>query len=152
MINDYNLMNLIITLMLMVLQDDYELTVRIIYCADWPRGGGSGDNLIQTFDVLKVVRDWHLEYQRGPLVVVDRLVLELIVVSGGTQHLTSKCNFRFGGTESATFCALTTLCNQLETDNAIDVYFVAKLFHDHRPGIWTSKVSVGSLCSLALLG
>ena len=62
----------------MALQDDYELTVRIIYCADWPRGGagGSGDNLIQTFDVLKVVRDWHLEYQRGPLVVVDRLELE----------------------------------------------------------------------------
>ena len=48
--------------------------MRIIYCADWPRGGGCGDNLIQTFDVLKVVRDWHLEYQRGPLVVVDRFV------------------------------------------------------------------------------
>ena len=60
--------------MLQYIQDDYELTVRIIYCADWPRGGGCGDNLIQTFDVLKVVRDWHLEYQRGPLVVVDRLV------------------------------------------------------------------------------
>ena len=130
----------------MALQDDYELTVRIIYCADWPRGG-AGDNLIQTFDVLKVVRDWHLEYQRGPLVVVDRLELEIIVVFAGTQYWTLKCNFRFGGTESATFCALTTLCNQLETDNAIDVYFVAKLFHDHRPGIWTSKVSVGSLCS-----
>ena len=24
------------------------------------------------FDVLKLVQDWHLEYQRGPLVVVDR--------------------------------------------------------------------------------
>ena len=60
------------------LQDDYELTVRIIYCADWPRGGGCGDNLIQTFDVLKVVRDWHLEYQRGPLVVVDRLVAKKV--------------------------------------------------------------------------
>ena len=60
----------------LLFQDDYELTVRIIYCADWPRGGGFGgdSNLIQTFDVLKVVRDWHLEYQRGPLVVVDRLV------------------------------------------------------------------------------
>ena len=61
------------------LQDDYELTVRIIYCADWPRGGGCGDNLIQTFDVLKVVRDWHLEYQRGPLVVVDRSVDRILL-------------------------------------------------------------------------
>ena len=54
--------------------------MRIIYCADWPRGGGGSGglgghpDLIQTFDVLKVVRDWHLEYQRGPLVVVDRSV------------------------------------------------------------------------------
>ena len=60
-------------------------------------------------------------------------------------------NFRFGGTESATFCALTTLCNQLETDNAIDVYYVAKLFHDHRPGIWTSKVRLYKDCRIVIL-
>ena len=47
--------------------------------------------------------------------------------------------FRYGGTEAATFCALTTLCNQLETDAGIDVYQVAKLFHNKRPGIWKSK-------------
>lgn len=53
-------------------QDDYELTCRVIHCSDWPRRGQPESNLVQTFDVLKVVRDWHLEYQRGPLVVVDR--------------------------------------------------------------------------------
>ena len=53
------------------------------------------------------------------------------------EQLRSRC----GGTEAATFCALTTLCNQLETDNAVDVYQVAKLYHDKRPGIWRSKVS-----------
>ncbi len=26
----------------------------------------------KVFDVLKLVQDWHLEYQRGPLVVVDK--------------------------------------------------------------------------------
>ena len=49
--------------------------------------------------------------------------------------------FRFGGSEGATFCALTTLCKELETFNAIDVYQVAKLYHNKRPGIWKSAVS-----------
>ena len=48
--------------------DDYELAVRIIYCPEWH----SLVNLVQAFSVLKVVQDWHLEYQDGPLVVVDR--------------------------------------------------------------------------------
>ena len=48
--------------------------------------------------------------------------------------------FRNGGTEAATFCALTTLCKQLESYNAIDCYQVAKLYHDKRPGIWRSPV------------
>ncbi len=47
---------------------------------------------------------------------------------------------RFGGTEGATFCALTTLCKELETFNAIDVYQVSKLYHNKRPGIWKSPV------------
>ena len=50
------------------------------------------------------------------------------------------CYCRFGGTEGATFCALTTLCKELETFNAIDVYQVAKLYHNKRPGIWKSPV------------
>ncbi len=49
-------------------------------------------------------------------------------------------HYRFGGTEGATFCALTTLCKELETFNAIDVYQVAKLYHNKRPGIWKSPV------------
>lgn len=53
-------------------QDDYELTVRIIHCSEWPRANSTSVNYEQVFDVLKLVQDWHLEYQRGPLVVVDR--------------------------------------------------------------------------------
>ena len=53
---------------------------------------------------------------------------------------TSK-NFRDGGTEAATFCALTTLCKQLDSWDSMDVYQVAKLYHNKRPGIWRSPVS-----------
>ena len=48
--------------------DDYELAVRIIHCPEWHKL----QNLIQAFTVLRLVQDWHLEYQDGPLVVVDR--------------------------------------------------------------------------------
>ena len=48
--------------------DDYELAVRIIQCPEWHKM----HNLLQAFSVLKLVQDWHLEYQDGPLVVVDR--------------------------------------------------------------------------------
>ena len=45
--------------------DDYELAVRIIHCPDWADSS-------ERFRVLKLVQDWHLEYQDGPLVVVDK--------------------------------------------------------------------------------
>jgi len=49
--------------------DDYELAVRIIHCPDWSH---SIAKVQQCFNVLKLVQDWHLEYQDGPLVVVDK--------------------------------------------------------------------------------
>ena len=74
--------------------DDYELAVRIIHCPEWrqslassPVDGAASDDAEAAVDVdaaladgdveanltvLKVVQDWHLEYQDGPLVVVDR--------------------------------------------------------------------------------
>ena len=49
--------------------DDYGLAVRIIYSPEWPR---NLESLEDVFSVLKVVQVWHLEYQNGPLVVVDK--------------------------------------------------------------------------------
>lgn len=49
--------------------------------------------------------------------------------------------FRYGGTEAATFCCLTTLGKQLEYENHVDVYMYAKLYHNKRPGIWKCQVS-----------
>jgi len=94
--------------------DDYELKVRIIHCSGWPHNARPTHKV---FSVVNLVQDWHLEYQNGPLVVVDRA----------------------GGTDAATFCALTTLRKQLSAEEAVDVYSVSKLAHNKRPGIWRSK-------------
>ncbi len=55
-------------------QDDYELTVRVIHCSEWPQAITMQGpvRVAPVFDVLKLVQDWHLEYQRGPIVVVDQ--------------------------------------------------------------------------------
>lgn len=92
------------------LQDDYELTVRIIQspCSE------PLSDLPGLLRLLTVVQQWHLEYQNGPIVVVDR----------------------FGGTEAVTFCCLATITKQLEYENHADVCMYAKLYHNRRPGVW----------------
>lgn len=55
------------------LQDDYELTVRIIQS---PVAEPLSD-LPALFQLLDTVQQWHLEYQNGPIIVVDRLIKTL---------------------------------------------------------------------------
>uniref|UniRef100_A0A1B6DHC8 Uncharacterized protein n=1 Tax=Clastoptera arizonana TaxID=38151 RepID=A0A1B6DHC8_9HEMI len=92
------------------LQDDYELTVRIIQspCPE------PLSDIPALLSLLKVVQQWHLEYQNGPIVVVDK----------------------FGSTEAATFCCLATLSKQFEYESHADVCMYAKLYHSRRPGVW----------------
>ncbi|XP_054721502.1 tyrosine-protein phosphatase 99A-like [Uloborus diversus] len=96
------------------MQDDYEVICRIIECSGWPE---CCSPLSSVYDLVRLVQEWHLEYQNGPMVVVDR----------------------FGGTEAATFCCLSTLQKQLEFENSIDIYMCAKLYHMRRPGIWQTQ-------------
>ncbi|XP_023703350.2 tyrosine-protein phosphatase 99A isoform X4 [Cryptotermes secundus] len=93
------------------LQDDYELPVRMMHCANWPHNCSPITSL---FELIHLVQEWHREYRNGPIIVMDR----------------------YGGTEAAIFCCLTTLNKQLEYENHVDVYMYAKLYHNKRPGIW----------------
>ncbi len=104
-------------------ESDRELTVRLVFCPSWPHHCSP---LSTSTDLIRVVRNVHAASGRigtnfgsgsGPLVVVDR----------------------FGGTEAATFCALSTLLRQLDFENHVDVYQYAKVSHNRRPGIWKSQ-------------
>lgn len=50
--------------------------------------------------------------------------------------------YRFGGTEAAIFCCLTTIGKQLQHENLVDITLYAKLYHNQRPGIWKDIVSL----------
>ena len=95
-------------------QDEYELAVRIIQCYSWPENCSP---IVRVFDLIQVVQRWHLEYQNGPCLVVDR----------------------FGGTEAATFCCLTTLMKQLQYESHADVYMYARLYQQRRPAVWRTQ-------------
>lgn len=51
------------------MQDDYEVICRIIECSGWPE---CCSPLSSVYDLVHLVQEWHLEYQNGPMVVVDR--------------------------------------------------------------------------------
>ncbi|KAK4304169.1 hypothetical protein Pmani_023889 [Petrolisthes manimaculis] len=99
------------------LQDDYELPVRLVLAPSWPHTLPAATT---TLSLVSLVSEAHTNYQNGPLVVVDR----------------------FGGTEAATFCSLTTLKSQVEFEQHLDAYMNCKLYHNRRPGIWTSQEDI----------
>ncbi|XP_035894669.1 tyrosine-protein phosphatase 99A isoform X1 [Anopheles stephensi] len=94
------------------IQDDYELSVKMLENPAWP----DMNNTRSIFDFAVRVHERCSEYRNGPIVVVDR----------------------YGGFQACQFCAISSLAMQLEYDHTANIYTYAKLYHNKRPGIWTS--------------
>jgi len=83
--------------------------VRMVFCPEW-----SSPVEADSLGLLRVVQGRQDHLPPRPLLVIDRE----------------------GGTEAASFIALSSLLRQLHYDRSVDIYSTAKTIHNARPGVW----------------
>ncbi|XP_070545308.1 receptor-type tyrosine-protein phosphatase gamma-like isoform X2 [Ptychodera flava] len=93
-------------------QGDYMMNVRQFQHVYWPESCTPES----IFEFIITIQNWKQRFE-GPVTVHDK----------------------FGGCIAATFCALSTLHQQLQNENIINVYEIAMLYTLRRPGIFHTK-------------
>nr|XP_006822293.1 PREDICTED: tyrosine-protein phosphatase 99A-like [Saccoglossus kowalevskii] len=94
-------------------QDDYIMEVRQFQCGYWPDSCAPPETI---FELITTVQRWKQQFE-GPVTVHDK----------------------FGSTTAVTFCALSTLLQQLKHEDSIDVYSIMLLYNLRRPGCFLTK-------------
>lgn len=61
------------------------------------------------------------------------------------ESVTNLAIFRYGGAEAATLCVVSSLAHQLEYDKTANIYMYTKLYHNKRPGIWSSPDNIAMI-------
>lgn len=53
--------------------------------------------------------------------------------------------FRYGGAEASMLCTVSSLAHQMEYDKTANIYMYTKLYHNKRPGIWSSPENIAMI-------
>uniref|UniRef100_U5EUF9 Putative receptor-type tyrosine-protein phosphatase mosPTP-1 n=1 Tax=Corethrella appendiculata TaxID=1370023 RepID=U5EUF9_9DIPT len=102
--------------------DDYELNIKMFENPQW-LNFNSYDSI---YAFILKVHERTSDYRNGPIVVIDR----------------------YGGSLACQFCCISSLSMQLEYDQTANVYMYAKLYHNKRPGVWTSFQDIKQIYKL----